>query len=266
MVPPSECPACSGDVIQEGPKLYCSNAECPAQLRERLAWFVGRDQMNIDGLGEKLVDQLVEAGLVSHVADLYSLSVESLLPLEGLGEKSAASLVAAVDASRDRGLDRVLAAVGIRQVGRSAARTLARAYPDMDSLLSASVEELEQLPDFGSITAGLLFEALHSHQGVELVHRLREAGVRMTSDLHGAEDAQSPIAGRTIVLTGSFESAARSALTARLESLGAIVTGSVSKKTDLVVAGAKAGSKHQKALELGIEIWDEAALLSALDD
>ena len=264
--PPATCPACGGAVMQEGPKLYCISPECPAQLRERLTWFVGRDQMDIDGLGEKLVDQLVDAGLVEHVADLYSLTVDSLLPLEGLGEKSANSLIAAIDASRDRGLDRVLAAVGIRQVGRSAARTLARAYPDMDALVAAGTEELEELPDFGAITAGLLHGALHSTQGIEMVQRLREAGVRMTSDLHGVDEGSSPIAGRTVVLTGSFDSAPRSALTERLESLGANVTGSVSKKTDLVIAGAKAGSKRQKAVDLGIEIWDEATLLSALGD
>ena len=266
IAPPASCPSCEGAVVQEGPKLYCSNPDCPAQLRERLTWFVGRDQMDIDGLGEKIVDQLVDAGLVAHVADLYSLTVESLLPLEGMGDRSAASLVAAIDASRDRGLDRVLAAVGIRQVGRSAARTLARAYPDMDALLDASIEELEELPDFGAITAGLLHEALHSEHGIELVHRLRDAGVRLTSDLHGVDEGSSPIAGRTVVLTGSFESAPRSTLTERLEALGANVTGSVSRKTDLVIAGAKAGSKRQKAMDLGIEIWDEAALLSALGD
>ena len=264
MAPPTACPACSGPVQQEGPKLYCVNADCPAQLRERLAWFVGRDQMDIDGLGDKLVDLLVETGLVRHVADLYALRVEDLVELEGLGAKSAASLVDAIDASRDRGLDRVLAAVGIRQVGRSAARTVAKQYSDMDALLDASRESLEELPDFGSITAGLLHEALHSPWGQELVDRLKAAGVRLTSDLHGANVGDQPLAGRTVVITGSFSSGSRSELTERLEGMGASVSGSVSKKTDLLVAGEKAGSKMEKAQQLGIEIWDETALLSAL--
>lgn len=265
MPPPVECPACSGPVQQEGPKLYCINADCPAQLRERLAWFVGRDQMDIDGLGDKLVDVLVETGLVHHFADLYALRMDDLVKLEGLAEKSAASLIQAIDASRDRGLDRLLAAVGIRQIGRSAARTLAGHFPDMDMLLAATKESLEDLPDFGSITAGLLYEALHSQWGIELVGRLKAANVRLTSDLYGVNAADQLLWGRTVVITGSFESGSRSELTERLEALGASVSGSVSKKTDLLVAGQKAGSKMEKAQQLGIEIWDESALVSALE-
>ena len=222
--------------------------------------------MDIDGLGEKIVNQLVDSGLVSHFADLYTLTVDDLLPLEGLAEKSAQSLVDAIGHSRDRGLARVLAAVGIRQVGRSAARTLASHFPDIDAIAGASVEELESLPDFGKVTAAILHEALHGPQGVELVERLRAAGVRLSSDLHQAGGGgDSPVSGKVIVLTGSLESGSRGEMTARLEGLGAKVTGSVSKKTDLLVAGAEAGSKLEKAQRLGIEIWDEATLLAALE-
>ena len=262
---PSRCPACSGPVEQEGPKLYCVNPECPAQLRERVAWFAGRDQMDIDGLGEKLVNQLVDTGLVSHFADLYQLTVEDLIPLEGLAQKSAETLVEAIALSRDRGLARVLAAVGIRQLGRAAARTLATHYPDMGAIAKASIEELESLPDFGNVTAAILHDALHCEQGLELVRRLGDVGVRFTSDLFQTEDAiDSPVSGKVIVLTGSLESGSRGDMTKRLESLGAKVTSSVSKKTDLLVAGAEAGSKLEQARRLGIEIWDEPTLLASL--
>ena len=221
--------------------------------------------MDIDGLGEKLVNQLVDVGLVSHFADLYQLTVEDLVPLEGLAQKSAETLVEAIALSRDRGLARVLAAVGIRQVGRAAARTLATHYPDMGAIAKASIEELESLPDFGNVTAAILHDALHCEQGLELVKRLGDVGVRFTSDLFQSKGAiDSPVSGKVIVLTGSLESGSRGDMTKRLESLGAKVTSSVSKKTDLLVAGAEAGSKLEQARRLGIEIWDEPALLAAL--
>ncbi len=262
---PSRCPACSGPVEQEGPKLYCVNPECPAQLRERVAWFAGRDQMDIDGLGEKLVNQLVDVGLVSHFADLYQLTAEDLVPLEGLAQKSAEALVEAIAMSRDRGLARVLASVGIRQVGRAAARTLATHYPDMAAIAKASIEDLESLPDFGNVTAVILHDALHCEQGLELVKRLGDVEVRLTSDLFQSQGVNdSPVSGKVIVLTGSLESGSRGDMTKRLESLGAKVTSSVSKKTDLLVAGAEAGSKLEQARRLGIEIWDEPTLLASL--
>lgn len=262
--PPTSCPECGGVVEQEGPKLYCINPECPAQLRERIAWFAGRDQMEIEGLGEKIVDQLVGAGLVTHFADLYSLTPEDLVPLEGLGEKSGTSLVDAIAASRDRGLARVLAAIGIRQIGRSAARTLARHFPDIEALRAADRESLEALPDFGAITATILYEALHAPGGIELFQRLGEAGVRLTSDQYASGTGDSPVAGKTVVITGTLEHGSRSELAERLESLGAKVSGSISKKTDLLVVGANAGSKLQKARELGVQTWDEKKLLSMI--
>ena len=221
--------------------------------------------MDIDGLGEKIVDQLVDHGLVRHLADLYELEVERLAALDGLGDKSATSLVQAIAASRDRGLDRLLASIGIRQVGQSAARTLAKAFPDMDALLAADQEALRALPDFGEITAGILHDTLHSTRGMELIERLRSAGVRFTSDLYGAAaDGAGRFAGMTMVLTGTMEHATRSELGRRLESMGATVASSVSGKTSVLVAGAKAGSKLKKAEDLGVEIWDEARLLEEL--
>ena len=211
--PPTACPSCGEAVHQEGPRLYCTNPECPAQLRERIAWFAGRNQMDIDGLGEKIVDQLVERKLVRHLADLYVLTVEQLADLEGLAVKSATSLVSAINVSRDRGMARLLASVGIRQIGSAAARTLAKAYPDMDSLLDADRESLQSLPDFGEITAGILHETLHSPRGTELLDRLRDGlGSGSPATCTARRCLEGRMAGLTMVLTGTMEHGSRTEL------------------------------------------------------
>jgi DNA ligase (NAD+) len=265
--PPSNCPDCGGTIEQEGPKLYCINPECPAQFREKLKWFVGRDQMDIDGLGEKLIDQLVDADLVHHFADLFTLKYEDLLELERMGEKSAQKLLDGLETARDRGLTRVLAGLGIRHIGASAAKMLARNFKDAQALLAADVDTLEALPDFGEITARSLHEHLASEPARATFSRLAEVGVSLESDLYRSPDEQDLIidscfAGKTIVITGTLESFGRKELGERLESLGATITGSVSRKTDLVIAGEKAGSKLAKAIELGVETWDESRLRS----
>jgi DNA ligase (NAD+) len=268
--PPTGCPACHGGIEQEGPKLFCTSSECPAQFREKLKWFVGRDQMDVDGLGEKLVDQLVDADLVHHFADLFRLERDDLLGLERMGEKSADNLLAGLEVARSRGLSRVLAGMGIRHIGASAAKVLARGFPDADALMAASIETLEELPDFGEITARSLHEHLAAESTRDAFRRLAEAGVSLASELHrdpeddDATPIESSFAGKTIVITGTFEAFGRKELAERLEALGATVTGSVSKKTDLVVAGEKAGSKLKKAADLGIETWDEARLVTTL--
>jgi DNA ligase (NAD+) len=263
--PPETCPACGGPVGPEGPRVFCLNPECPAQLRERIAWFAGRGQMNIDGLGEKVVDQLVDAGLVSHMADLYRIRVEDLVPLERFGQQSAENLVAAIDASRSRGLSRVLAAIGIRQIGRSAARTLASHFEDLRALQRAREEELAALPDFGEVTAGLLHGFLHSEVGEDLFTRLVAAGVDVCSDLYQTAGGASSWSGKRVVLTGTLDGIGRRELTERLEALGATVSGTVSAKTDLVIAGEKAGSKLEKARGLGVEVWNERQLMAAIE-
>jgi DNA ligase (NAD+) len=265
--PPSNCPDCGGTIEQEGPKLYCTNPECPAQFREKLKWFVGRDQMDIDGLGEKLIDQLVDADLVHHFADLFTLKGEDLLGLERMGEKSAQKLLEGLETARARGLTRVLAGLGIRHIGASAAKMLARNFKDAQALLMADVDTLEALPDFGEITARSLHEHLASEPARETFRRLAEVGVSLESDLYRSPDEQGSVidscfAGKTIVITGTLESFGRKELGERLESLGATITGSVSRKTDLVIAGEKAGSKLAKAIELGVETWDESRLRS----
>ena len=266
--PPAKCPECGGPVEPEGPKLYCVNPECPAQFREKLKWFVGRGQMDVDGLGEKLVDQLVDAGLVNHFADIYTLERDKLLELERMGEKSADNLLAGVEEAKGRGLARVLAGLGIRQIGSTAARTLATHFRSADELMQASEEQIRDLPDFGEITAKILHDFLQSDSGRQTFDRLRDVGVSLESQEPppGEAAAESPFLGKTVVLTGTLESFDRKELAERLAALGAKVTGSVSKNTDLVIAGEKAGSKLAKAEELGVEIWDETALLAALPD
>lgn len=266
MEPPKRCPECGGAVEREGPKLYCVNPECPAQFREKLQWFVGRGQMDIDGLGEKLVFALVDAGLVTHFADVFTLKREDLLKLERMGEKSADNLRNAIEDAKSRGLARVLAGLGIRHIGGGAAKTLAKHFPNARALLAASLDELKELPDFGEVTAPVLHAYLHSKQGRETVERLEKVGVDLSSATYRAKPqaAGGPLAGKTIVLTGTLESFTRPELTEKLEGMGATVAGSVSKNTDIVVAGEAAGSKLDKARKLGVEIWDETKLLEAL--
>jgi DNA ligase (NAD+) len=271
--PPGKCPKCGGTVEQDGPRVFCVNPECPAQFREKVKWFVGRGQMDIDGMGEKLVDQLVDAGMVRHFADIFALRRTQLLELERMGEKSADNLLKAIEEAKGRGLARVLAGLGIRHIGASAARTLARHFTDADALLGASVEEIMELPDFGEVTAPALHAYLQSKQGRDMFHRLKAAGVDLSSATGSAAAVpaagrvagrDSAFAGKTIVLTGTLQSFRRDELTELLESRGARVSGSVSKKTDLVIAGEEAGSKLDKARELGVEVWDEQRLITAL--
>lgn len=283
--PPSACPACGGPVEQEGPKLYCVNPECPAQFRERLKWFVGRDQMDIDGLGEVWVDALVDLGLVKHFADVFTLDADALRRVAkeiasrraadkktdakpksaSTYEKSTSRILKSIEEAKGRGLVRVLAGLGLRHIGSAAAKTLAKAFPDADALLEASEEALIALPDFGEVTAASLHRDLRSPRVREAFRRLAKAGVDLTSPIHAAGPAgDTPFAGKTIVVTGTLAGWTRPAITEALERLGAKVTGSVSKKTDLVIAGSEAGSKLDKARELGVEVWDEARLAEVL--
>ncbi len=264
--PPRRCPACGGGVEREGPKVFCVNPECPAQFREKLIWFAGRGQMDIDGFGVKLIDQLVAAGLVKHFADAFGLKREDILKLERMGEKSADNLMNAIASAKSRGLTRVLAGLGIRHIGAAAAKTLARHFRDAKSLLAATTDAIMALPDFGEITATALHSYLHSSQARDTFARLEAAGVDMTSrePKAPAAPATSPFDGKTIVLTGTLTHFNRDDLVQRLEALGAKVTGSVSKKTSLVIAGANPGTKLDRAKSLGIETWDEATLLAEL--
>ena len=259
---PSVCPTCNGPVEKDGPKLYCVSPECPAQFREKVKWFAKRDQMDIDGLGDKVVDQLIDANLVQHFADLYSLQESDLLPLEGFADKSAKQLIKSIANSKTRGLARVLASVGVRLIGGATAKTITKSYPTINSLQEASFEALIELKDVGQITAETLHSFLHAGQGKQLFDRLARAGVLLDATDSYVED--KVFMGKVIVITGSLEHWNRSELKNELERRGAVVTGSVSKKTDLLIAGEKAGSKLEKANLLGVQIWDEQALNEVL--
>ena len=288
--PPAACPSCGEPVTKEGPKLFCTNAACPEQFRERLKWFVGRNQMDIDGLGEKIVDQLLDAGLVRGFADVFRLDPARVAELTSesvtksgkrmvrkIGAKTAASIVAGAEQAKGRGMARLLESLGIRHMGTASAKAFARAYPDVDALRAASSEDLMQIHDIGEVTAPSIHADLHSPAMDRTLRELRDAGVSMASTTFRARDeardgspsgtpGDADFAGKTVVLTGELESLDRRTATERLEALGAKVTGSVSKNTHLVIAGPGAGSKLAKATELGIEVWDEARLLRALGE
>ena len=269
--PPRKCPSCGAPAVRhEGEAaIRCENPECPAQLRERLIWFAARNQMDIEGLGGKVVHQLVDAGLLASFGDIFTLHEhpEQLLELERMGERKVDNLLQAIDVSKERGLMRVIAGLGIRFVGASGARRLAEHYEDIDALMHASADELAQIEDVGTVTALSICEFLHSDAGRRVVDELKQASVNLTAPSRvSTQAADSPFAGKTIAITGTLEHFGRKELADRLINLGAKVGGSVSQKTDLVIAGEKAGSKLDKAQELGVEVWDEQQLLQVLNE
>jgi DNA ligase (NAD+) len=267
---PAECPECGSAVArQPGEAAHkCTNPSCPAILREGLFHFVSRDAMDIDGLGPAVVTALLAAGLVKDAADLYSLTKEQVLPLERMGEKSAQNLIAAIDKSRQAGLARLLFALGIRFVGVKAAGILARRFGDIDRIAEATAEELTVIEEIGPKIAGSVVNWFAAPANLALIDKFRRAGVKLTADM--AETAgPRPFAGKTFVLTGTLAAMTRDEATARIEALGGKVAGSVSKKTDYVVAGEAAGSKLDKARQLNVTVLDEAAfgqLLSSPPD
>lgn len=296
--PPEADPAHGGDPLLETSR-RCLNPECPAQVREKLIWFAARGQMDIDGLGEQTIDQIrADTDIpLNHFADIFRLHEhkEALLALERMGEKKLENLLAGIERAKTRGMARVLAGLGILHVGTATARALARAFPDLDALLAAELWQLmpkavnrlskpkrltligtedEVSPEYdtglGEDTAPAVYAYLHSSAASKTFHDLRAVGVDMSSAdyVPPGESAasDSPLAGRTIVLTGTLDRYERNELKEILERLGAKVTGSVSSKTSLVIAGESAGSKLDKARSLGIEVWDEARLLKALDE
>ena len=320
VTPPDACPVCAGTVeiepaeAHETPSLEtvrrCINPECPAQVREKLVWFAGRKQMDIEGLGESTIDQIrathlpaddprrAELGVppdtpsitLDHFADIFRLPEhrDALLTLDRMGEKKVDNLIAGIEAAKSQGLARVLGGMGIRHVGSSTSKALCRLYPDLDALLAApepalrpktlKKEEAAKLgfpedpkdrPEtgLGSLTAPAVHAYLHSEAAQHAFDALRQAGVDLTSAEYTERPEtppDSPFAGKTVVLTGSLDHYERTDLSEILERLGAKVSGSVSKKTDLVIAGESAGSKLAKAQDLGIEVWDEPKLLAAL--
>jgi DNA ligase (NAD+) len=318
--PPETCPVCAGTVEIEPPEAIetpsletvrrCINPECPAQVREKLVWFAGRKQMDIEGLGESTIDLIrathldpgdprrAELGVpadtppipLDHFADIFHLAEhrDALLTLDRMGEKKVDNLLAGIEAAKSQGLARVLSGMGIRHVGTSTAKALCKLYPDLDTLLQVEEpllrpktlkkedavrlgfpEDPKDRPEtgLGALTSPAVHAYLHSDAAQHAFRALRDAGVDLTSREYTEQAAipnDSPFSGKTVVLTGTLNRYERTALAEILERLGAKVSGSVSKKTDLVVAGESAGSKLTKAQELGVTVWDEAQLLAAL--
>jgi DNA ligase (NAD+) len=258
--PPTECPECATPLVKDPDGVYirCPNVDCPARCRERIRFFASRGAMDIEGLGDKLVEQLVATGLVRQYADLYALEAVQLEPLERMGKKSAASLVAAIDESKGRGLVRVLNALAIRHVGPRVAALLAGRFPTIDALAAASEEELAAIPEIGPVIAASVHEWLASDYGKATIRGLRDAGVRL--DVPQAERIEAgPLTGKTLVVTGTLERFTRQEAEEAIRRAGGRASGSVSKKTDYLVAGGEAGSKLDKATKLGVEVIDEAA-------
>ena len=260
---PTNCPSCDSDLLhfEDEVALRCINPRCPAQIMEGLIHFASRDAMNITGLGPSIVEKLFAANLVNDVADIYRLKEEDFLLLEGVKEKSAAKLYQAIQASKENSAEKLLFGLGIRHVGSKASQLLLQHFHSIENLAQADPEEVASIESLGGVIAKSL-QTYFATEGSEILLReLKEAGVNLDYKGHTVvEDAA--LSGLTVVLTGKLERLKRSEAKSKLESLGAKVTGSVSKKTDLVVAGADAGSKLQKAQELGIEVRDEAWLES----
>jgi DNA ligase (NAD+) len=254
---PAHCPACNTKLEKDEGGVYirCPNFACPAQLGERLIYYAGRSAMDIEGLGDKLAYQLVENGLVKDFADLYELTEERLLQLERMGDKSAKKLLANIAASKSRGLARLLNALSIRHVGTRVATTIAEHFGSMDAILVATEEDLGNVEDVGPVIAASVYAFLHGAQGTRAVERLNSAGVDMTSPKK--QLPTGPLSGKTLVVTGTLVKYKREEIESLIEQLGGRAASSVSKATDYVVAGEKAGSKLEKAQRLGIAILTE---------
>lgn len=259
--PPKACPECGGGTVRDegGVFLRCVNPSCPAQLKERLRYFCGRDQMDIEGVGSALVEQLVDSGLVRSFPDLYKLPErrEALLALERVGEKSADNLLQAIENSKSRPLARVLAGLNIPHVGVSTATLLAERFGNMDALMAASAEELDEVEGVGVELAASVHGFLHGDEGRRVIAGLAAAGVNMTQPRREVSGRQ-PFAGMTIVVTGTLPGFGRKEIQDLIVKLGGKASGSVSRKTSFVVAGADPGSKLDKANELKVEVIDEA--------
>lgn len=264
---PERCPSCGEPVVRdetcgvEGAAYRCTNSACPAQLSRSLEHFASKNAMNIEGLGPQIVELLLAAGLVRTAPDLYALTAEQLVPLDRMGELSAKNLVAAIERSKSAGLERLIYALGIRNIGDVAAAAMAARFGTLERCLAATYDELCAIEDFGDVTAQCVLNFFSHPQNIELCRRLTEAGLVTVAVAKKADDT---LGGKTFVLTGTLPTMTRDEASALIKEHGGKVSGSVSKKTSYVVAGEDAGSKLQKARDLGVTVIDEAALLKML--
>ncbi|MDM5227657.1 NAD-dependent DNA ligase LigA [Cytobacillus sp. NJ13] len=267
---PTHCPECESELVRLDGEvaLRCINPKCPAQIREGLIHFVSRNAMNIDGLGEKVISQLFAENLIKDVADIYKLTYEQLIQLERMGEKSVNNLIQAIENSKGNSLEKLLFGLGIRHVGAKAAKTLAQEFGHMEALEKASRDNLTAINEIGEKMADSIVSFFEQEEAHELIAELKAAGVNMAYNGPkpvSAENSDSFFAGKTVVLTGKLEMMSRNEAKEKIEALGGKVSGSVSKKTDVVIAGEDAGSKLTKAQELGVEVWNEERLVEELN-
>lgn len=264
---PERCPSCGEPVVRdetcgvEGAAYRCTNSACPAQLSRSLEHFASKNAMNIEGLGPQMVELLLSAGLVRTAPDLYCLTAEQLVPLDRMGELSAKNLVAAIERSKSAGLERLIYALGIRNIGEVAAAAMAARFGTLERCLTVTYDELCGIEDFGDVTAQCVLNFFSHPQNIELCRRLTEAGLLTSATAKKADDS---LGGMTFVLTGTLPTMTRDEASALIKEHGGKVSGSVSKKTTYVVAGEEAGSKLTKARDLGVNVIDEAALLAML--
>lgn len=266
---PTHCPACKSELVrlEEEVALRCINPSCPAQVKEGLTHFVSRNAMNIDGLGEKVIGLLFDAELVDKISDIYRLERESLLELDRMGEKSVDNLLRAIEVSKGNSLEKLLFGLGIRFVGAKAAKTLAIEFETIDNLINATYDDLVAVNEIGEKMAESIVRYFLEDHVIELIAHLKllELNVDYLGPKKTEQSENSFFSGKTIVLTGKMEQLTRPEAKEKIEALGGNVTGSVSKKTDLLIAGAEAGSKLDKATKLDIEVWEEQQLIDALD-
>jgi DNA ligase (NAD+) len=263
---PSRCPVCGSPTHRAAGEAvrYCTNSACPAQLKRHVLHFVSRGGMDIEGLGEKLANRFVELGMIRDLGDIYSLNWEVITQLEGLGETSVSNLRAAVEASKQCPLERFIFALGIPNVGERSSRLLADRFHSLDNLIAADVDTIDSVPGIGSVQAQSVHDFLHTAENLAVIEKFRASGVRLVDDDAGDGPANGPLAGKTVVLTGRLVNMTRSEAEAALRRSGANVAGSVSRKTSAVFAGEDAGSKAERARELGVPVLGEDQLLEIL--
>ena len=265
-----DCPRCASELIREAGEAdyYCLNIDCPARIVESLCHFVSRDAMNIDGLGVKVVEQLYDNQLIENVADIYKLQKEQLLPLERMGEKKVTNLLTAIENSKQNSLERLLFGLGVRHVGSKTAKVLAAHFETIDALMQATFDDFKGIADFGDVIANSIVHYFTQDANVQLINELKALGLNMsyTGVKVSTANEANEFYGKTVVLTGTLATLSRKEAGVKLEALGAKVSGSVSAKTDFLVAGEKSGSKLKKAQELGVTVIDEEMMLKMLGE
>lgn len=255
---PESCPMCGSSLVKKDSNYYCVNDNCSKKDIEALIHFVSRDTMNIDGLGDAIVEDFYNLGYLKTIPDVYKLIeyTEDLKLLEGFGNKSINNLLDSIEASKSNSLEKLLFAIGIRHIGKKTAKILAKYYKNIDNLIATDEETLTNIKDVGDIIAKSVVEYFSDINNINMINELKKLGINM--EYFGEEErTDTPFSGKTFVLTGALSSMGRDEAKEIIESMGGNCSGSVSKKTDVVIAGEAAGSKYTKAVELGIEIWDE---------